>query len=105
MTVVLFGCETWLLASREGRKLKVFENTVLWRLFGPKRDDVRGKWRSLHIEKLKDLYSSPNIFRVITSRRMRWAEHVARMRESILAYRVLVGKPELKRPLGRTRRR
>ena len=79
MPVVLFGCETWSLASREGRRLTVFENRVLGRLFGPKRDEVRGRWRRLHNEKLNDLYSSPKIVRVITSRIMRWAGHVARM--------------------------
>jgi hypothetical protein len=71
------------------------------RIFGPKRDGVTGKWRKLHIEELNDLYSSPNIVRVMKSRRMRWAGHVARMREKRGAYRVLVGKPELKRPRGR----
>ena len=81
-----------MLASREGLRLRLFENMVLRRLFGPKRDDVRGKWRSL----LNDLYSSLSIFRVITSRIMRWAEHVTRMRERRGAYRVMVGKTELK---------
>jgi len=71
----------------------------------PRRDDVTGKWRRLHNEELNDLYSSPNIVRVIKSRRMRWGGHVARMGEERGAYRVLVGKPEGKRPLGRPRRR
>jgi len=75
------------------------------RIFGPRRDEVTGEWRRLHNEELCDLYSSPNIVRVIKSRRMRWAAHVARMGEERGAYRVLVGKPEGKRPLGRPRRR
>ena len=75
------------------------------RIFGPKRDEVTGEWRKLHNEELKGLYSSPNIVRVIKSRRMRWAGHVAHMGEGRGVYRVLVGKPEGKRPLGRPRRR
>jgi hypothetical protein len=82
----------------------VFENRVLRRLFGPKRDDVTGDWRKLHNEELDNLYSSPNIVRMM-SRRMRWAGHVARMGETSNAYRILVAKPEGKRPLGRPRRR
>jgi hypothetical protein len=74
-------------------------------IFGPRRDEVTGEWRRLHNEELIDLYSSPNIVRVIKSRRMRWAGHVARMGERRGAYRVLVGKPEGRRPLGRSRRR
>jgi hypothetical protein len=72
----------------------VFENRVLRRIFGPKRDEVTGEWRRLHNEELNDLYSSPNIIRVIKSRRMRWAEHVACMGEKRGAYRSLVGRPE-----------
>jgi hypothetical protein len=105
LPVVLYGCETWSLTLREERKLKVFENMVLRRIFGPRRDKVTEEWRRLHNEDLNDLYSSPNILRVIKSRRMRWAGHVARMVEERGAYRVLVGKPEGKRPLGRPRRR
>ena len=74
-------------------------------VFGPKRDELTGEWRKLHIEELSDVYSLPNIVRVVKSRRMRWAGHVARMGESRGVYRVLVGKPEGKRPLGRPRRR
>ena len=74
-------------------------------LFGVKRDEVTGEWRKLHNEELNDLYSSPNIVRVIKSRRMRWAGHVARVEERRGVYRALVGKPEGKRPLGRPRRR
>jgi len=82
----------------------VFENRVLRRIFGPKRDEVTGDWRKLHNEELSDLYCSPNIVRVIKSRRMGWAGHVARMGKRKLAYRVLVGKSENKRLLGRPRR-
>ena len=90
---------------REERRLRVFENGVLRRIFGPKRDEVMGEWRKLHNEELKGLYSLPNIVRVIKSRRMRWAGHVACMGEGRGVYRVLVGKPEGKRPLGRPRSR
>jgi len=83
----------------------VFENSVLRRVFGPKRDKVTGEWKKLHNEELKDLYSLPNILRVVKSRRMRWAGHVAHMVEGRVVHRVLVGKPEGKSPLGGTRRR
>ena len=83
LPVVLYGCETWSLTLLEERKLRVFENMVLRRIrvFGPRRDEVMGEWRRLHNEEINDLYSSPNIVRVIKSRRMRWARHVARMGE------------------------
>jgi hypothetical protein len=103
LPVVLYGCETWSLALREEHRLKVFENRVLRKIFGPKRDEVTGEWRKLHNEELHDLYSSPSIFRIIKAR-MRWAGHVARMGEKRNAYR-LVGKPEGRRPLGRPRHR
>jgi len=105
LPVVLYGCETWSLTLREERGLRVFENRVLRRIFGPKRDEVTGEWRNLHNEELNNLYSSPNIVWVIKSRRMRWAGHVVCMGEGRGVYRVLVGKPEGRRPLGRPRRR
>jgi len=86
-------------------RLRVLEKRVLRRAFGPKRDEVTGEWRKLHNEELSDLYSLPNIVRVVKSRRMRWAGHVARMREGRWVYRILVGKPEGKRPLGIPSRR
>jgi hypothetical protein len=104
LSVVLYWCETWSLTLREEHR-RVFENRVLRRIFGPKKDEVRGEWRKLHNENLHILYSSPNIIRLIKSRRMRWAGHVARMVEERNVYRVLMGKPEGKRPLGRPRRR
>jgi hypothetical protein len=82
-----------------------FENRVLRGIFGPKRDEVTGEWRKLHNEELHNLYSSPDIIRQVKSRRMRWAGHVARMGEERKVYKVLVGKPEGKRPLGRPSRR
>jgi len=90
---------------REDRRLRVFENRVLRRVFGPKRDEVTGKWRKLHNEELRDLYSLPNIVRVVKSRKMRWAGHVALMGEVRGVHWVLVGKPEGKRPLGKPRHR
>jgi len=104
LPVVLYGCETWLLTLREEGKLRVFEDMVLRRIFGPEKDEVTGECRRLHNEELSDLYSSPNIVRVIKSRRMRWAEHVA-MGEERGVYRILLGKPEGKKPLRRPRRR
>jgi hypothetical protein len=76
----------------------VFENRVLRRIFGPKRDEVTGEWRKLHNEELRDLYSSPSIIRIIKSRRMRWVRHVARMGEKRNAYRLLVGEPDQSSP-------
>jgi hypothetical protein len=105
LPVVLYGCETWSLTEREEHKLRVFENRVLRRIFGPNRDGVTGGWRKMHNEELHNLYSSSSIIRNIKSRRMRWAGHVARMGEKRNVYRLLVEKPEGKRPLGRSRRR
>jgi hypothetical protein len=100
LPVVLYGCETWSLTLREERRLR-----VLRRVFGPKRDDVTGEWRKPHNEELNDLYSLRNIVRVVKSRQIKWAGHVARMREDRRVHRMLVEKPEGKRPLGRPRRR
>jgi hypothetical protein len=86
-------------------RLRVFENMVLRRIFRPKRDEMTGERRKLHNEELRELYSSPSIIRIIKSRRMSWAGHVSRMGEERNAYRLLVGKPEGKRLLGRPRRR
>ena len=105
MPAVFYGCETWSLTLREELGLRVFENRVLRRIFGPKMDEVKGEWRKLYNEELSDVYCSLNIFRVIKSRRMRWAGKGACMREGRGVYRFLVGKPEGKRPLVRPRRR
>jgi hypothetical protein len=105
LPVVLYGCEGWSLTLREECRLRVFENMVLRRILGPKRDEVTGEWRRLHKKELYALYSSLNIIRVMKSRRLRWAGHVARMGERRGAYRALVGKPEGRRPLKRPRRR
>ena len=105
LPVVFYGCETWSLTLREEHRLRVFENKVLREIFGAKKDEISGEWRKLHNAELHALYSSPNIIRSLKSRRLRWAGHVACMEQSRNAYRVLVGKPEVKRPLGRPRRR
>jgi hypothetical protein len=101
--VVLSGCETWSLTLREEHKLRVFWNGVLRRIFGPKRNEETGGWKKLHNEELHNLYSSLNIIRIIESGWVRWAGHVARMGEKGTAYRILVGMPEVKRPLGETK--
>jgi hypothetical protein len=105
LPVVLYGCETFSLTLREGQRSRVFENRVLRRIFGPKRDEVTRGWRKLQNKELHGLYSSPSIVRVIKARRMRWAGHVVRMGEVRGAYNILVGRPEGRRPLGRPRRR
>jgi hypothetical protein len=89
----LWACITWSLTLREEHRLRVFENKVLRRIFGPKRDEVTGGCRELHNEELRNLYPFPNIIRMLKSRRMRWAGHVARMEEKRNAHRILVGKP------------
>jgi hypothetical protein len=96
LPIFLYGCETWSLILR---------NRVLRRIFGPKKDEVTGEWRKLHNEELHDLYSSPSIIRIFKASRMPWAGHAARIGEKRNAYRLLVGKPEGRRPLGRSRRR
>ena len=101
----MYEYETWSFILREEHRLRGFEKKLLRRIFGPKRDKVTREWRKLHNEELNELYSLPNIVRVVKSRRMRWAGHVALMGKDRGVHRVLVGKPEGKRPLGRPRRR
>jgi hypothetical protein len=102
LPVVLYGCENWCLTLTE-HSLRILENKVLREIFGPNRDEVRGERRKLHSGELHNLYSSPDIIRQIKSRRMMWAGHVACMGERRNVFRVLVGKPEGKRPLERPR--
>jgi hypothetical protein len=104
LPVVPYGCETWYLTLREEHRLRVFENRMLRRIFGLKRE-VDGSWRKLHNDELHNLYSTPNIVRVIKSRTMRWAGHMTLLGEGRGVYRILVGMPEGKRPLRRPRRR
>jgi hypothetical protein len=104
LTVVLYGCETWSLTLGDEHKLRVFENRVLRRIFGPKREED-GSWRELHNDELHSLYSSPNSVRMIKSGKIRWAGPVACMGEGRGVYRVLVGRCQGKTPLGRPRRR
>jgi len=105
LPVVFYESEIWSLTLRKERRLTVFENRVLRRIFGPRMDEVIGEWIKLYNEKLNDLYSSLTVVRVIKSRRIRWTGHVVRVGDGRGVYRVLVGKPEGKRPLGRPRRR
>ena len=100
LPVVVCGCETWSFTLREERSLGVFENRVLRRIFGPKRDEVTEEWRKLRNEEINDLYCSSSTVRMIKSRRIRWAGHVARMWERIDVYRVLVGKLTERDQLG-----
>jgi hypothetical protein len=105
LPVGLYACKTWSLTLREEHRLRVFKKRALRRIFGPKRDEVTGGWRKLHNEEFHNLYSSPSIIRMMKSRRLRWTGHVARMGAKKNACRILVGKPEGKRLLGRPRRR
>jgi hypothetical protein len=105
LPVVLYGCETWSLVVREEDRMRVSEKRILGRIFGTEREEVVGGWRRLHNEELHNLYASPNTIRVIKSRRMIWAGHVALLGGMRNAYKILVGKSEQKRPLGRPRRR
>jgi hypothetical protein len=105
LPVVLYGWENWSLTLKEECRLRVFEDRVLRRIFEPNRDEVTREWGRLHNKELYALYSSPNIIRVMKSRRLRWAVHVERMWERRGAYRAAVGKPEKWRPHGRPRRR
>jgi hypothetical protein len=99
LPIVLYGCETWSLTWREERRLRAFENRVLRRIFGIKRDEVTGEWRKLHNEELNDLYCSPNVVRVFKSRTVRWEGHVACVGERRGSSSVLVEKPEGKRQI------
>ena len=101
---MLYGCEAWSLTLREESRPRAFENRILRRIFGSKRDE-NGKWRRLHNEELHSLYRSPNIVRVIKSRLLRKASRVTRMEEVRSAFKILTGKPTGKRPLGRPKRR
>jgi hypothetical protein len=105
LLVVLYGCETWSLTLREECRLRVFKKRVLRRIFGSKRDEVRGEWRRLHNKELYALYSSPDTIRMSKSRRLKWAGHIACIGERRGAYRVLMGKPDRRRSLGRPRHR
>jgi hypothetical protein len=101
---VLYGCETWSLTLREEHRLREFENRVLRKIFGPKRDGVTGEWRRLHNEELYAMYSSPNIIRMMKSRRMRWAGHVALMEDRRVTCRIWVGRLDGKKQLGKNGR-
>jgi hypothetical protein len=103
LPVVLYGCGTLSPTLSEEHRLKVFENRVLRKIFGPKRNEVIGGWRKLYNEELHNLYCSPRVIRISKSRRIRWAGYVARMGENWNACKILVGKPEGMRPLGRPR--
>jgi hypothetical protein len=103
LPVVLYGCENWSLTLREEHRQRVFENGVLRRILGLKKDEMTGVCSKLHNEELHNLYSSPSIIRMIKSRRVKWAGHVTRRGAKRNAYTILVGKPEGKRPLGKSR--
>ena len=97
---MLYGCETWTLTLREEKRVQIFENKVLRKIFGPKRDDQTGKWRGLYNGELHDLHGKPDIIRIVKSRRLRWAGHVTRMGNERGTW-----KPEGKRPVGSPRMR
>ena len=101
LPVVVYGCNDLSLTLREERRMRVFENRALRRIFGPKTDEVTGQWKRLHTEDFYDLYNSPSIVRVTKSRTMRWTGRVARMVKRRGSYRIWVRKPKGKRPLGR----
>jgi hypothetical protein len=101
LPVVFYGHDNWALTLREEHRLRVYENRVLRRTFGTKREEVAGGWRRLHNEELHNLYASPNIIRVIKLRKEKWAEHVARIGEMRNAYNISVGKSEEKSPFER----
>jgi hypothetical protein len=103
--VVVYGCETWSLALKEEHRASAYESRVSRRIFGPKRGETTRGWKQLHNEELHNLYSSPNIIRMVTSRRMRWVGHVACIWAKLNVYRILVGKPEGKIPLERPKYR
>jgi hypothetical protein len=105
LLVLLYGCETWSLTLREEHRLRVFEKRVLRRIFGPKRDEVTGGWRKLHNEEFRNLFPSPSKIWMIKPRKLRWVGRVAPMGETRNTFRILVGKPEVKRYLGWPRRR
>ena len=102
---VLYGYEAWCLILREEHRLKVFENRVLRKIFGPKRDGVTGEWRKLHSEELLNVYYSPHIIRVTKSIRRGWARGVTRMGDRKCLYRFLLGRPEGRKPFGRPKHR
>jgi hypothetical protein len=105
LPVVLYGCETWSLALRDEHRLRVFGNRVLRRIFGPRRDEMTEGWRKIHNEELRKWFSSPSIIRMIKSRKMRWAGHVARKGAERKAYWLLVENPVGRRLLGKPRRK
>jgi len=105
LPVILYGCESWSTTLADEHKLRVFENKILRKIYGPKRDEMTGEWRRLHNDELYGLYDSPNVVKIMKSRRLRWADHVSRMEKKGRLYSILVGRPDGRRPLGRPRRR
>jgi hypothetical protein len=105
LPVVLYGYETWAVTLKRMQRLKLFENRMVREIFGLKMDEIAGGWRKLNSEKLRNICSSPNVIRMIKLRSMSWTGYVTRMGERRNAYRILLGKPEVKSPLGRPRRK